>query len=163
MKRDRFYKVIIIALLVLNFALLGYMWVGNRHIQHALPQHGEPAGFIIERLQLDQNQQLAFEKLKHAHQKASRHLKEESRRLHDALFSSLHEVPDNHTNVDSILLLIAQNDSAKEQLNYSHFKELKTILKPEQYKLYDAFIEDIARRFGPPQGPHSTGRPPRDE
>ena len=131
MRKEWFYKVIIIVLLLLNFGVLGYLWTSNKPHSGGIPPHDEPAGFIIGRLQLDQDQRMEFEKLKHAHQKASRYLKEESRQLHDALFSTLHDVSDSAI-VDSILSQIAKNDSAKEQLNYNNFKELKAILKPEQ-------------------------------
>jgi hypothetical protein len=79
--------------------------------------------------------------------------------LHDALFNTLTNADTGA--VDSLMVQIAKNDEAKELLNYHHFKELKTILKPEQYHLYDEFIEDIARQFGPRQGPPPGERPPR--
>ena len=164
MKKENFYKIIIIALLLLNFGVLGYLWSGGRN-NHMPPPHdgrGEgPAGFIIERLQLDAQQQEAFQKLRDAHHVKADELKEESRQLHDVLFAGLTDSSINQPQVDSLMTLIAQNDHAKETLNYNHFKELKSILKPEQYKLYDEFIGDIARRFGPPpRGPRGDGPPP---
>jgi hypothetical protein len=158
MKKENFYRIIILALLLLNFGILGYLWKSNGN-EHRPPQHVEPAGLIIDRLQLDAKQQSAFEELKHAHQQASRKLRDESRELHDALFNTLTNADTGA--VDSLMVQIAKNDEAKELLNYHHFKELKTILKPEQYHLYDEFIEDIARQFGPRQGPPPGERPPR--
>jgi Spy/CpxP family protein refolding chaperone len=164
MKKERFYAIIIIALLLLNFGVLGYLWMGGRNNHMHPPRDGRgegPAGFIIERLQLDEQQQQAFQKLRDAHHTKADELKEQSKQFHDALFVTLTDAHSNQGQVDSLMSLIAQNDHAKEELNYTHFKELKTILKPEQYKLYDEFIGDIARRFGPPpRGPRGEGPPP---
>jgi protein CpxP len=166
MKKDKFYQVIIVALLLLNFGVLGYLFMGKNNGHHMPPGRGGrregPASFIIERLQLDEQQQQAFEKLKEVHRSSADQLKDESRQLHDALFATLTDTTAIQVSIDSLNSLIAKNDNARELLNYNHFKELKTILKPEQYKLYDEFIDDIARRFAPPpRGPREGGPPPR--
>lgn len=152
MRKERFYRFVILALLLLNLGVLVYLLRGNNG-QDEQAARREPAGFIIERLQLDSQQQEVFDRLKHKHQRASRLLKDESKTLHDALFKTLVQQGTDKLLVDSLMKEIAENDAAKEQLNYEHFKELKMLLKPEQRKLYDEFIEDIARQFGPRQGP----------
>ena len=156
MSRESFYRVIIIALLVLNFGILGFLWMG-RHGDMPPGRRPEPAGFIIEKLQLDDAQQARFQQLRNTHHKRDMELREESRNLHDALFSLLKNEAADSAKIDNLYNLISVNDRAKEQLNFNHFKELKTILKPEQQKLYQEFIEDIAKQFGPPP-PHG-GRP----
>lgn len=156
MSKETFYRIIILALLVLNFGVLAYLWKGKNAEPKDMGRYhkGEPAPFIIESLQLDESQQAKFDGLRDKHQHDSRQLREESKQLHDALFKLLHDEVVDSTKTDSLMLLIAANNRAKEMVNFNHFRELKTILKPEQYKLYDEFIEAIAKRFGPPPPPH---------
>ena len=81
-------------------------------------------------------------------------VREESKNLHDALYKELHKQMVDSNVVDRFMQLIVVNAKQREMVNFNHFRDLKTILKPEQYKLYDEFIEAIARRFGPPPPPH---------
>lgn len=150
MRKDIFYKVIIITLLLLNFCTLGYLWIGKKEIEGEHERRKEPADFIIKSLQLDDEQQIKFEELKHRHQQDTRIIREESKNLHDALYKQLHEQTIDSVLVDSFIQLIVVNAKQREIVNFNHFRDLKTILKPEQHKLYDEFIEAIAQRFGPP-------------
>lgn len=108
MRKDKFYRIVIIALLLLNFGVLAYLWIGNNKPEGHHPRHEEPAGFIIESLQLDGAQQEQFNELKHAHHQASRELRQEGRDLHDALFRLLTNDVIESTAVDSLHILIAK-------------------------------------------------------
>lgn len=158
MRKEVFYRVIIVALLLLNFGVLGYLWMGKKEMHQQGGPEGdrrkEPAEFIIKSLQLDEQQQMKFEELKHEHQRNMQIVREESKSLHDALYKELHKQTVDSNVVDSFMQLIVVNARQREMVNFNHFRDLKTILKPEQYKLYDEFIEAIARRFGPPPPPH---------
>ncbi|OSZ78654.1 hypothetical protein CAP35_10510 [Chitinophagaceae bacterium IBVUCB1] len=160
MSKETFYRVIIVSLLLLNLGVLAYLWMGRDAAPQDMGRYrqGEPAPFIIKSLQLDEAQQVQFDGLRDKHQHNTRQLREESKQLHDALFKLLHDEVVDSTKTDSLMLLISANNRAKEMVNFNHFRELKTILKPEQYKLYDEFIESIARRFGPPPHPHHDKR-----
>lgn len=158
MRKEVFYRVIIVALLLLNFGVLGYLWMGKKEMHQQAGPEGdrrkEPAEFIIKSLQLDEQQQMKFEELKHEHQHNMQMVREESKNLHDALYKELHKQMVDSNVVDSFMQLIVVNAKQREMVNFNHFRDLKTILKPEQYKLYDEFIEAIAHRFGPPPPPH---------
>lgn len=158
MRKEVFYRVIIVALLLLNFGVLGYLWKGKQEVNEGRGAEGdrrkEPAEFIIKSLQLDEEQQMKFEELKHEHQHNMQMVREESKNLHDGLYKELHKQTVDSNVVDSFMQLIVVNAKQREMVNFNHFRDLKTILKPEQYKLYDEFIEAIARRFGPPPPHH---------
>ncbi|MBS1771784.1 MAG: periplasmic heavy metal sensor [Bacteroidetes bacterium] len=153
MSKDGFYKVVVIALLLLNIGTLGYLWQSGKQGEERRHGGPGPAPFIIEKLQLDDSQKAQFEKLRDAHHERTEQLRHESAQLHDALFSMLKNDVIDSAAVDSLNKLILVNVQQKEALNFNHFKELKSILKPEQYKLYDEFIEQIARQFAPPPPP----------
>jgi len=156
MRKEVFYRVIIVALLLLNFGVLGYLWMGKQEGREGPEgdRRKEPADFIIKSLQLDERQQGEFEDLKHQHQEDTRAVREEGKQLHDGLYKELHKQTVDSAVVDSFMQLILVNTKQRELINFNHFRDLKTILRPEQYKRYDEFIEAIARRFGPPPPPN---------
>lgn len=158
MRKEVFYRVIIVALLLLNFGVLGYLWMGQKEMHQQgeteVDRRKEPADFIIKSLQLDEEQQMKFEELKHEHQHNMQMVREESKNLHDGLYKELHKQTVDSNVVDSFMQLIVVNTQQREMVNFNHFRDLKTILKPEQYKLYDEFIEAIARCFGPSPSLH---------
>ena len=88
MRQERFYKILIFLLLLLNFGMLGYLLV--EHKRPTPPPHGRPAPpdrIIIERLQLNDEQQSQFDVLKHEHHTQMVAITERSAELHKQLFT----------------------------------------------------------------------------
>lgn len=163
MKTERFYKSAIIVLLLLNLGTLSYLWLGNKRPLHGPPPpHEGPARLIIERLKLDNEQQQKFDELKFEHQSKIREVRKESGQLHDALFSLLKNAEVDTQAKDSIQNAIRVTELKKDEMTFEHFRQLKSILKPEQLPLFDGLIEDIGRRLteNPPGGERHDGPPP---
>jgi len=157
MKKDSFYKVIIICLLLLNVSMLAFLWYGKKEY-HA--HNSGPDRMIIERLKLNEKQQQIFEGLKHEHHSQMVEIQQEGGKLHDVLFSLLQKQPEDTAAENTLLLQIQQNELRKEQVTLEHFRKLRAMLRPEQQPLFDSFISELSRQLmGPP--PH--GGPPHDE
>jgi protein CpxP len=155
MKTDSFYKIVIVALLLLNLWTLVYLLKTEK----APPPH--PDGprktdqMIIERMSLDEKQQELFDELKHEHHSQMLEIQKESGRLHRSLFKLLQNEVIDTAAKDSLLLLIQQTNMDKELVTFDHFQKLRGILRPEQYKGFDDFVEELSRRImGPHRKPH---------
>jgi Spy/CpxP family protein refolding chaperone len=159
MNRERFYKIVILLLLLLNLGVLGYLVTDRRDPVSHPPLDGRPGPaadrVIVNRLDLTENQQEQFAGLKHEHHRQMLELQEESSELHKELYALLqYEKPDNKTK-DSLLHLLQQNALTREQVTFEHFKKLRGILTPEQEPAFDEFVEDLSRRI---LGPHRRHR-----
>lgn len=159
MNKLRLLTFVAISLLVLNIGTLAYLLIAQ---QRERPQRrGETAAsFIIEELNLDNNQQLQFAELRQQHQSIMRAAHDEDRKLHDIYFSLLKTNEPDKQKVDSIAALMAVQRSKIESATFDHFQQLRSICRDDQKKKFDATIDEIARRVAP-KGP-PPGGPPRD-
>lgn len=160
MKQGVFYKIVIVALLLLNTAVIGYLWL--RPPAH--PPYGGPEGphrvdaMIIDRLRLDEAQQRQFEELKHEHHGHMLDIQKQAGELHNHLFTLLQAEPVDTAARNSILTQLQANYLQKELVTFDHFKKLRGILRPEQKPDFDNFVEELGRRLMQ-QGPPPEGRP----
>lgn len=167
MSREGFYRIIIIALLLLNLGTLGYLWTAQSHAPQWAGEDRRPPGgrhnpmdrLIISRLKLDDSQVPKFEELKHDHHSRMMVLQEEAARLHDKYFSLLKADHEDTAARNELMQQLSENNRIRESLNFEHFRDLKGILHPDQQSLFDSFVEELGREFSTRPG----RRPPPPE
>lgn len=157
MNRTKLLTIAVIGLLLLNFGILGVMFFGKPSHPPMHPPHGGPKGegpkqIIIERLHLDATQQKDYELLIVDHRSKTDELHEASKELHDKLFSLLKGDTINQRDSDSLILEIANNQKAIEDLNFAHFGAIKKLCKGEQVAFFNELVDDLGRLFAP-KGP----------
>lgn len=156
MNKVVFLTVCIILLFLLNAGLLIYLFRLNSYQRELHDQRG--ALFIIDRLHLDAQQQEQFAGLRRKHQEVTRQAQEEDRHLHDEYFALLKTAHPDKAKADSIASLIAAQRAVIERATFDHFEQLRHLCNEDQKKLFDATIDEIARRMAPPH--ERPGRPP---
>lgn len=161
MKKERFYAVVIIALLLLNLGTLGYLWRGKRHAPPPPPPphgaHGDAGRIIVRELKLDEAQRKAFEEFKHKHRKSTDSLQRLIRQSQVALFGLVKQDVMDTVARDSLLNNIEQYEAAKHLVTIEHFGDIRSILRPEQKDLFNDLMEDIGTQI---TGPGRQGPPP---
>jgi Spy/CpxP family protein refolding chaperone len=154
MKQSVFYKIVIVALMLLNTAVIGYLWLRPPGGMHDGPPHdGPPDRMIIERLQLDEAQQKQFEELKHEHHSYILGIQREAGALHNSLFTLLQAEQLDTAARDSIITRLEAGYRRKELVTFDHFKKLRTILRPDQKAAFDDFVAELGRRLMEPHQP----------
>jgi Spy/CpxP family protein refolding chaperone len=163
MNKQRFLWATIILLLVLNLGTMAWLFYAHNKQEEGRPPGGA-ADFIVEQLQLDQQQQEQFFELRQQHRAVIRQAQEEDKRLHDTYFGLLKTDTPDKKMVDSIAVLMAAQRSRMETANFDHFAQLRKICRDEKQKqLFDETIDEIARNIAAPRGPMPPGgRPPHD-
>jgi periplasmic protein CpxP/Spy len=157
MKKDMFYRVVIIILLLLNTGTLGFVWVNNGKPKmergHRPPR---PDGIIIDRLQLDEQQKEQFFASRNEHHEHMVVIQRESSTLHKDLFALLQQPVVDTVLKDSILTRIQALNLRKEEVTFHHFQQLRSMLRPEQVGRFDELVEDISQQI---MGPHRERKP----
>lgn len=153
MNRTKLLTIAVIGLLLLNFGILGVMFFGKpshppMHPDHAGPKGEGPKQMIIERLHFDEMQQKDYELLVVEHRNKTDELHEASKKLHDDLFSLLKADTINQRQSDSLVLEIANNQKAIEDLNFDHFNAIKKLCKGEQVGYYNELVDELGQLFG---------------
>ena len=153
MNRTKLLTIAVIGLLLLNFGILGVMFFGKPSHPPMHPNGGPkgegPKQIIIERLHFDATQQKEYEVLVVEHRTKTDELHEASKKLHDELFSLLKGDTINQGQSDSLILEIANNQKAIENLNFDHFNAIKKLCKGEQVGYFNELAGELARLFAP--------------
>lgn len=151
MRTDRFYKVLIVMLLLLNMGTLGYLWksgnTGSADMPMSPPQHDR---MLAQKLHMTETQLDQFQMLKDEHHGQMIKLHEQARQLHVALFALLKERNVDTVAKNNILHALQQNSDQKERVTFEHFVKLRGILTPDQQPLFDDFVEEFSRRIMQP-------------
>ena len=162
MNKLRFLTVTVVLLLLLNIGSLAYLFLSRNKDERIGPQGSGASDFIIEQLQLDATQQQQFFELRKQHRDIMRRTQEEDRRLHDVYFSLLKTDNPDKEKADSVSSLLAAQRSLIEAANFDHFQQLRKLCRDDQKKLFDATIDEIARRIGPKGPPRGEPPPGKD-
>lgn len=164
MVRTRFLSIVIVALLVINMGTLAYLFIGQnnskKHPHHRMGK-GTPADYIIDKLQLDTEQQVAFMKLQKEHRskmhETHSQLEETRTQYFDGLKTSTIDTAESEKLQAEIGRLMGQVHGN----TFEHFTAVRKLCRPEQQELFDEFIEDILRALAPPPPGGKRGhRPP---
>ncbi len=151
MKKESFYKVLILLLLLINLGIIAFLWFNHPH------HPGPPDKMIIERLKLDPGQQAKFDVLKHEHHEQIVQIDEQSANLHRHLFDLLKSEPVDTASKNTLMLKIKENESKKETVTFEHFQKLRGILRPDQKPLFDDLIQELSHQLM-----HQPDGPPHD-
>ncbi len=170
MKKENFYAIIIVALLVLNLGTLGYLWFNaNKHTPppRPLPKQAGALAFMSHELDLDKKQLNDLKVLAHRHRKAldsvQRHIRDAQTQLFRLAKSDVLDTVARN----QYLQTIEDNESAKHLITLLHFQEIRGLLNEDQKVLFNEFIEDIGKQITNPNPPlhgrpgHGGPPPPR--
>jgi len=164
MSKINFLTIAVVLLLLLNAGTLVFMFRWHDGKTTVLQGNGEgPAAFIIQTLQLDAQQQERFATLRREHQRITRAAREEDKRLHDAYFGLLKTDHPDTVKVNALATLIGEQEKLLSKVTFEHFEKLRALCRDDQKKLFDATIDEIARRMAPGPKQRPGGPPPRRE
>jgi hypothetical protein len=163
------WKWFAIILVILNIALCISVFLQLR--PKASFSEKPPHDFIIQSLNLSQDQIKQFEILRKSHHDSILVLQEVGKELRHAYFDKLKGNTFTPNLADSLLQEIGNNQKLIEQITFQHFAQVKALCNEEQKKVFDKAIDEIIIRvMGRPnnRGPHayapteeSEGRPLR--
>lgn len=161
MKRETLLTVVVILLLILNFATLSFL-VSN-HPNH-LPHHRPPGlgvgAIIAERLHFTPEQNQQFDLLKRAHRSSINHLDADYRQVLISYLSLLKSDKYSARTKDSLESELAKIEVLKADITLSHFREVKSLATAEQRKKFDALFPVLIDVIAPPPFPSPSPQQP---
>lgn len=159
---NRWLPIITLLLLTANIITLALLWTNKSHekVNHKLPppQDGRAFEFIIQELNLDSAQQLAYAKLREEYQMGQRENRDSINKAKDNLFELLKQTNVSDPTLNIYGSKIGYFEQQRDVLNFKHFQKLRTICTKEQQIKFDSIIKEAMRRMGGPRG--QQGPPP---
>jgi protein CpxP len=142
MSKKKLTFISIITLVVINMGVLSFLVLVKPPLKRPMPRE-----VIIEKLNLDELQTTAYDKLIKQHRNAISEKQKGIQQAKNELYSILttDNVADKHVLMKKLALL--QKDV--EEINFQHFVALKNICKPEQMNNFTELSQDLAKLFSP--------------
>lgn len=148
MKSPKFYKTIIVALVILNISTLAFIWLRK-------PPHPPKPGEVLltETLKITGDSKATIDVLEKDHHKTKKNLVNKDLNLHEELYATV----GSGNSGDSLLNAIAINKEEIEMMTFKFFDEVASHCDDDQKLELDKMIREFLDhlRPGPP-------RPPRD-
>lgn len=144
MNKTKLLSVAVITLLVLNFGILGFLFLSKKHGPNGRKM---PREIVIEILHFDENQIVEYEKIIKEHQNAIRNLDDSIRKTKNELYQLLNEEKINSAQKDSLYLKLANYQKQIETTHFNHFLEIKKLCKKEQLADYKNLTEELSKIF----------------
>lgn len=155
MNKVKLYGGLVIALLLLNFGLVGFFFYN----QKSEPEFKKPKEHIITKLEFTNEQIVEYESTIEAHKSAVNNKEKEISKLRNDLFHCLKN--DEHEKANNIRKKFGRAHEEMEQIHYNHFMKIKSICKEDQLDEFDELLDEISGMFRggkpphhPPNGPH---------
>lgn len=148
MEKRTFYKALIFILLMSNIGTIGFIYFGHKN--H--PPHPEgPKQLVIDRLEMNNDQQKAYNLIITKHQKAIRAAQTERTKLKNDLYALLTKKEIDSEKEDSLIKLLTENHKQVELIHFDHLNEIKSLCKGEnQLKKFNKLSLEFSKFFAPP-------------
>ncbi len=155
MKKETLLTTAIVALLLLNFGTLGFLFF--RPAPHP-PGPGKHRldRQIVERLQFNSAQQQTFKKLKTTHHEQMLASDKQYRSALESYFNLLKNEPVQPAQQDSLLEVLTQIQKDRASITFQHFQDLKALCSPEQAEHFSELVPELMRVILP--GPERRRR-----
>lgn len=150
MKTLRFYKILVVILVLVNLGTVYFLWNSGKH-------HGPPGkNEIVENLGLTGSAKEQILIMQDKHFKDKHVLIQKSKNLHEKLFSYFNDKSKDSSDVVALIDQIVENQRETEQMTFDYFKEVSALCTPEQQKKLQEMIHHVLRHSGgPPPPPHN--------
>lgn len=148
MKTNRILTIAVVLLLVVNVVMLVCMMRGRGH--HGMKkQGGGPFDMMVKELNMTEQQQTDFKKLKEEHFTAIKPVFDSVRSLKKSLFGLVKEENLNDSLVSNYSGLIAEQQATVDRLTIGHFRKVRALFSGDQQKKFDEFVQKMMQRRGP--------------
>ncbi|MBU2912862.1 periplasmic heavy metal sensor [Reichenbachiella agariperforans] len=139
-------NILIGALIVINLGCVWFIFQDHRKMQDA-PRDRQKGRFeakLKKDIGLDDAQVKAFMEMKKKHMQEM-HIK--MSRVQDLRKKMFDGLDNPNFNIDAQTDSIAQSQKELDMMVFAHFRELKTICRPDQYEAFDKAMERIQARI----------------
>lgn len=153
MEKTRFYKLVILVLVLVNLTTLYFYWnsCSTEEDQHQGPP---PRKSLVTVLSLTGTAKQRVQALEKDHFRVKDSLIHVSHRLHEELFVWFKDDSKDSASIQQLIDHIVENQRETEQMTFDYFKEVEKLCTPTQKKELQKMIHGALSRLNPPPPHH---------
>jgi len=148
MTKNKPLLALLLTLIISNLILLVLVIKKPNHDRPKHRQEGKMKTMIINKLELDEQQSIAYEALIKKHRYELSEAEKSIQTATQALFTTLKKDQSNEQLQDSLIHTISAAHAAINQAHVLHFQQLKDLCKPEQKGNFIALCDELQMNFG---------------
>ena len=144
MKTNKILTIAVVLLLIVNVVMLVCMMKGRGH--HGMKKQGGKGGpfdMMVKEMNMNEQQQTEFKKLKDEHFTAIKPVFDSVRTLKKSLFGLVKEENINDSLVNNYSALIAQQQAIIDKLTINHFRKVRALFSADQQKKFDSITQKM--------------------
>ncbi len=150
MKTNKVLTIAVVLLLLINVAMLIFMLKGRGHHQARYEGgRGGPFDMMVKELNMTEQQQTEFKKLKEEHFAAIKPVFDSVRTLKKSLFNLVKAENINDSLVNNYSGLISQQQAIIDKLTINHFRKVRAMFSGDAQKKFDDFVQKMMSRQRP--------------
>ncbi len=161
-QKNKGWFIAIIILVIVNIATLStllYLSLKEKNIPFAnMPKNSAGAEFLIQSLELNEEQTQKFSVLKKEHQVETRNIREQQKVAREAFFLLLKDSLTNTKKVEEASGKISVYDSQLNLITFNHFKQVRALCSNSQQKKFDSLIIKLMHQILMPKPPKPNAR-----
>ena len=152
MSKIKLLTIAVIGLLILNFMILGFLFLHKPpHPDKRGDDGNGPKNIIIQKLNFDEKQISDYQKLIEQHQSKLKNLRDQVRETKQLLYQQLNT--NNIVIINELENKLGILQTEIEQTHFQHFLQLKKLCKPNQLKNYQELTKELTQLFNQNQPP----------
>jgi hypothetical protein len=142
--RSKWFVVSFAVMLAANIILLFMLFRKNEK-----PVERKPTAFsqMMKDLQLDTTQQQVFRQRKDSFMKSMKPFWEDIRKSKYELYRQLLDPGTPDSMIDRLSSVIGEKTKLSEEMQFKHFRELRTICLPAQQQRFDTIVPQMMSRY----------------
>ena len=143
---NKILTIAVVLLLIANIALVAFMLMGKKKGGDRHPARRDPAEMMVKELNMTEEQQTEYKKLKEEHFRNVKPLFDSVRVAKTAFFALSKEpnVSDSLINVYSNR--VAEKRAELDKFTLAHFRRIRSLFTAEQQPKFDAFMQKMMQR-----------------
>ncbi|WP_395062852.1 hypothetical protein [Flavobacterium sp.] len=154
MNKTKLLSFAVLALLLLNFGILGFLFFSKD--KEGFNGRKMPREIVIDKLHFDKNQTVTYGKMISKHQETIRNIDDSIRTTRNQLYKLLNAETIDSSKRDSLYEKFAGFQKQIETTHFNHFLEIKSICKEAQLDEYKDLTQELSTIF-------NNRRKPRNE
>jgi Spy/CpxP family protein refolding chaperone len=145
MKTNKILTIAVILLLLVNAVML-IMMVRSRGHHDMKKQGGGPFDMMVKELNMTEQQQTDFKKLKDEHFAAISPVFDSVKTLKKSLFGLVKQENLDDSLVSQYSRLISEQRAIADRLTINHFRKVRALFSGDQQKKFDDFVQKMMDR-----------------